>query len=79
VSIDGTAVFVAQDEDIEKLKDRFERAAETTGRFVGFTTAGGGEVQALVGSGTRVIIMTHHAPTSPQEPMVPPGLGEWDV
>ncbi|ALX66421.1 hypothetical protein [Microbacterium sp. XT11] len=79
VSIDGTAVFVAQDEDIDKLKQRIERAAETTGRFVEFTAAGGSEVRALVGRGSRVIIITHHGPTPELEPIGLPTFGEWDL
>lgn len=78
VSIDDITVFLAQEEDIQELKNRMEAAARSPGRFVDFVASGGRLVSALITPRTRVVISVWpDGSVSPE--IAPPDIPEWDL
>lgn len=56
VMIDETSWLLDGDQDVADLKRRFEEAAATAGRFVGFIVVGGRRVDVHVTPLTRIVI-----------------------
>ncbi|MFK4760455.1 hypothetical protein ACI3KS_05915 [Microbacterium sp. ZW T5_45] len=56
VSIDGESFLLAQDQDLDGLRRRFEEASASTGRFVDFVVVGNRSVAALITATSRVTI-----------------------
>lgn len=56
IAINGTSVFLAQEQDIEALKHRIEAAAQAGGGFVDFVVVGNRSVSVLISAQTQVII-----------------------
>lgn len=48
ISIDGESFLLAQDQDLDDLRRRFEEASASTGRFVDFVVVGNRSVAALI-------------------------------
>lgn len=57
IVIDGDAVLLAPDQDVEDLKQRIESAAATTGTFVDFAGVGERSVSVLVTPHTHVAVV----------------------
>jgi hypothetical protein len=56
VIINDNASLLAQDQDVDDLKRRFEAATASTGRFVDFVVVGNRRVNVLVTPLTRIVI-----------------------
>lgn len=67
VEVNGVSVFLAQDQDLDALKERFQEAARTTGTFVDLVEVGNRAVSVLVSSNTTVVISRATVPFDPRD------------
>lgn len=67
VEVNGVSVFLAQDQDLDALKERFQDAARTSGTFVDLVEVGNRAVSVLVSSNTTVVISRSTVPFDPRD------------
>jgi len=67
VSVNGSRFLLAEGQDIDELKRRFEKATATTGTFVEFVAVGQRSVSVLVSSGTTVVFAVETVSFDPRD------------
>lgn len=56
IAINGSSVFLAQEQDIDDVKRRMEAAVKSGGAFVDFVVVGNRSVSVLVSAQTQITI-----------------------
>ncbi len=67
VEIDGSSMLLAQGQDLDELKRRFEAAAATTGTFVDFVVVGNRRVSVMISSNSRIVMSTAAVQFDPRD------------
>lgn len=67
IVFDGSSYLLAQDQDVDDLRDRIEAATKTTGTFVHMVVVGNRTVSVLITPSTQVTISTAAVPYDPRD------------
>lgn len=67
IVIDGSSSLLAQDQDIDDLRQRIEAATASTGRFVDFVVVGNRTLSVLITARSRVMISTSTVHFDPRD------------